>query len=74
MMRHTAASAPPPKFPMGHSLLFLLTYGEKKGGPRRLGHGGKKLWSSFTAGGIYDHIGGGFCRYSTDRAFHIPPL
>ena len=23
-------------------------------------------------GGIYDHLGGGFCRYSTDRAWMIP--
>jgi hypothetical protein len=23
-------------------------------------------------GGIYDQIGGGFCRYSTDQAWHIP--
>ncbi len=24
------------------------------------------------AGGIYDHIGGGFARYSTDRDWHVP--
>lgn len=60
-----------PKFPMGHSLLFLLTYGEKKADPRRLGHGGKNSGAALPRG-IYDHIGGGFCRYSTDRAFHIP--
>lgn len=23
-------------------------------------------------GGIHDHIGGGFCRYSTDREWHVP--
>ena len=23
-------------------------------------------------GGIYDHVGGGFCRYSVDRYWHIP--
>lgn len=23
-------------------------------------------------GGIYDHLGGGFCRYSTDQKWHIP--
>ncbi len=23
-------------------------------------------------GGIYDHLGGGFCRYSTDEVWHIP--
>ena len=24
------------------------------------------------AGGIYDHVGGGFARYSTDRRWHVP--
>ena len=23
-------------------------------------------------GGMFDHIGGGFCRYSTDRYFLVP--
>lgn len=23
-------------------------------------------------GGIHDHVGGGFCRYSTDRQWHVP--
>ncbi|MBW6496233.1 MAG: thioredoxin domain-containing protein [Burkholderiaceae bacterium] len=25
-----------------------------------------------SAGGIYDHVGGGFARYSTDRRWHVP--
>ncbi|WP_418745173.1 thioredoxin domain-containing protein [Evtepia gabavorous] len=60
-----------PKFPMGHSLLFLLTYGEKKADPAALAMAEKTLEQLYR-GGIYDHIGGGFCRYSTDRAFRIP--
>ena len=32
----------------------------------------EKTLEQLYRGGIYDHIGGGFCRYSTDRAFHIP--
>ena len=60
-----------PKFPMGPSLLFLLTYGEKKADPAALAMAEKTLEQLYR-GGIYDHIGGGFCRYSTDRAFHIP--
>ena len=70
MMRHTAASAPPPNSHGAQSSLSAHLWREK-GGPRRLGHGGKTLEQLYR-GGIYDHIGGGFCRYSTDRAFHIP--
>ena len=62
--------AAPPNFPWGTVFSFCSPM-ERKGGPRRLGHGGKTLEQLYR-GGIYDHIGGGFCRYSTDRAFHIP--
>lgn len=61
----------PPKFPMGHSLLFLLTYWEKTGSQSALTMADKTLEQLYR-GGIYDHIGGGFSRYSTDRAFRIP--
>lgn len=60
-----------PKFPMGHSLLFLLTYGEKTGSQSALSMAEKTLEQLYR-GGIYDHIGGGFSRYSVDRAFRIP--
>ena len=32
----------------------------------------EKTLESMYRGGIYDHIGSGFCRYSTDRMWHIP--
>ncbi len=56
---------------MGHSLLFLLTYWEKTGSQSALTMADKTLEQLYR-GGIYDHIGGGFSRYSTDRAFRIP--
>ena len=59
------------KFPMGHNLLFLLTYaalsGEKK--PREIT---EHTLRQMARGGIYDHIGGGFCRYATDREWLKP--
>lgn len=60
-----------PKFPMGHSLLALLTLGEKTGSKPATAMALKTLEQLYR-GGIFDHIGGGFSRYSTDRQFLIP--
>ena len=30
------------------------------------------LLDALCAGGIYDHLGGGFARYSTDAEWHVP--
>ena len=60
-----------PKFPMGHSLLALLTLGEKTGNKPATAMALKTLEQLYR-GGIFDHIGGGFSRYSTDRQFLIP--
>ena len=60
-----------PKFPMGHSLLALLTIGEKTGSKPATAMALKTLEQLYR-GGIFDHIGGGFSRYSTDRQFLIP--
>ncbi len=59
-----------PKFPLPNNWLFLLRYG---------------LWAENSAlkqvqltlekmayGGIYDHLGGGFARYSTDSLWKAP--
>ena len=32
----------------------------------------RKLLNALSAGGIYDHLGGGFARYSTDAEWHVP--
>ena len=59
------------KFPTPQNLLFLMEYaaltGEKK--PREaVEHTLRQMYR----GGIYDHFGGGFCRYSTDREWLKP--
>ena len=62
-----------PKFPAPQNLLFLLRYaaltGEKEA--RRMA---EKTLQQMARGGIYDQIGGGFARYSTDREWLAPAL
>lgn len=60
-----------PKFPMAHNLLFLLEYYEKSGDAEILEMVEKTLVQMYR-GGLYDHIGSGFSRYSTDRSFLVP--
>lgn len=60
-----------PKFPTPHNLMFLLRYAELNQKPdvRRMV---EKTLLSMYQGGIYDHIGFGFARYSTDGKWLIP--
>lgn len=60
-----------PKFPSPHNLLFLLRYGEAEGQPEALSMAEKTLAHMYR-GGIFDHIGGGFSRYSTDARYLVP--
>lgn len=60
-----------PKFPTPHNLLFLMRYYEKRGDQYALKMAEKTLLQLYR-GGIFDHIGGGFCRYSTDAYFLVP--
>jgi hypothetical protein len=60
-----------PKFPSPHTLLFLLKYYELYKEEKALQMVEKTL-SSMYQGGIYDHIGFGFARYSTDRKWLVP--
>lgn len=60
-----------PKFPTPHSLLFLLKYYETKKDPIALEMAETTLTCMYK-GGIYDHIGFGFSRYSTDREWLVP--
>lgn len=60
-----------PKFPMPHNLLFLMRYYEMTGKKEAMEMAEKTLLSMYR-GGMFDHIGGGFCRYSTDRFFLVP--
>ena len=60
-----------PKFPTPHNLLFLLNYYEryKKGSCLEMA---EHTLLQMYRGGMFDHIGFGFCRYSTDRMFLVP--
>jgi len=60
-----------PKFPTPHHLLFLLRHWKKKGDASSLAIVEKTL-RAMGRGGIYDHLGKGFHRYSTDREWLLP--
>lgn len=60
-----------PKFPTPHNLMFLLRYWKKKGNANALDMVLKTL-DAMSLGGIFDHIGFGFHRYSTDSKWLVP--
>ena len=60
-----------PKFPTPHNLLFLLDYYERHKTVSCLNMAEHTLMQMYR-GGMFDHIGFGFCRYSTDRFFLVP--
>ena len=60
-----------PKFPTPSTLLFLLRYYALEGAPEALSMTERTL-THMAQGGMFDHLGGGFCRYSTDRMWLIP--
>ncbi|MDA4112031.1 MAG: thioredoxin domain-containing protein [Thaumarchaeota archaeon] len=60
-----------PKFPTPSNLFFLTRYHLFRRSNLALTIVTKTL-DSMMRGGIYDHIGGGFHRYSTDRYWQIP--
>lgn len=63
--------SPAPKFPLPHGLLFLLRYWKHTGEQQALEMVVKTL-DCMSAGGIFDHVGFGFHRYSTDEKWLIP--
>ncbi|MHC1578531.1 MAG: thioredoxin domain-containing protein, partial [Dehalococcoidia bacterium] len=60
-----------PKFPTPHNLLFLLRYWKRRGEKAALDMVEKTL-QAMRRGGIYDHVGFGFHRYSTDSQWLVP--
>lgn len=60
-----------PKFPAAHSLLFLLRHYERTGDESALSMAGGTLDAMYR-GGLFDHVGGGFCRYSVDEKWLVP--
>ncbi|MBT7591751.1 MAG: thioredoxin domain-containing protein, partial [Candidatus Scalindua sp.] len=61
----------PPKFPSSQNLLFLLRYWQSTNDEKALRMVVKTL-QSMQNGGIYDHVGFGFHRYSTDSHWLVP--
>ena len=60
-----------PKFPRSHTLSFLLRYWKRPGDGKALEMVEKTL-QEMAKGGMYDHLGGGFHRYSTDGQWRVP--
>ena len=60
-----------PKFPRPSDLGFLLRRWHRTGDAPLLGMVTTTL-DRMAAGGVYDHVGGGFHRYSTDRQWLVP--
>ena len=60
-----------PKFPTPHRLLFLLRCHHRTGDSRALKMVEKTL-TAMRLGGIWDHVGFGFHRYSTDPQWLLP--
>ena len=60
-----------PKFPMPNNWLFLMRYAHlaKDESVAQLT---QLTLNKMAFGGIYDHIGGGFARYSVDGRWHVP--
>jgi uncharacterized protein len=60
-----------PKFPMPHQVVFLLRHWRRTGAPDALRMADKTL-SAMRQGGIFDQLGYGFHRYSTDPQWLVP--
>jgi uncharacterized protein YyaL (SSP411 family) len=59
-----------PKFPNPADITLLLH--QAKTGNKQAEAMALQMLSAMAAGGIYDQIGGGFCRYSVDERWNIP--
>lgn len=62
---------PAPKFPVPHNLIFLMLYSYIHQEPLAKKQAEITL-DKMRRGGIFDHIGYGFSRYSTDSYFLVP--
>lgn len=60
-----------PKFPQPQNIMFLLRYYYFTGENKALEMAEHTL-QAMAAGGIFDHVGFGFARYSTDRNWTVP--
>ncbi|MEE8443145.1 MAG: thioredoxin domain-containing protein [Dehalococcoidia bacterium] len=69
--REHGGLGPSPKFPQPMALEFLLRYHARTGDPEALAMVDFTL-EKMVRGGIYDQLGGGFHRYSTDDLWLVP--
>lgn len=60
-----------PKFPTPHDLLLLMDHYTRTNDAESLSMAERTLTHMYR-GGLFDHIGGGFSRYSTDRKWFAP--
>lgn len=60
-----------PKFPMPNNWAFLLSYGVMKNHDKAK-EAALVTLDKMAQGGIYDHLGGGFARYSVDASWIAP--
>ena len=60
-----------PKFPTAHNFSFLLRYGKRNTSQQAIDMV-KNTLRAMRRGGIYDHVGFGFHRYSTDPFWLLP--
>jgi uncharacterized protein len=60
-----------PKFPPAMRLEFLIRYFLRTGEPK-IREMVETTLTKMAAGGLYDHVGGGFHRYSTDARWLVP--
>ena len=69
--RQHGGFGPAPKFPRPVTPNFLLQYHQRTGNEQALA---MVLFTlrSMAAGGMYDHVGGGFHRYSVDKEWRVP--
>ncbi|MFK5890591.1 MAG: thioredoxin domain-containing protein [Flavobacteriaceae bacterium] len=60
-----------PKFPIPNNFNFLMQYARQTDNTKLYNYVNTSL-TNMAFGGIYDQVGGGFSRYSTDARWHIP--
>ena len=60
-----------PKFPMPQTLLFLFRW-YRRSREEESRHMAEHTLDEMAAGGIFDHVGGGFHRYATDTRWRWP--
>ncbi len=60
-----------PKFPIGYQASFMLRYYSRMEDSRAL-FLVERILDMMHRGGIYDHLGGGFSRYSVDEQWLVP--